>query len=320
MNRSSDGGQAHSRLTGRKRRRGTRRPRRTGRILWWLCVELPVLVVLAVGVYFLISQLLLAPDKDAAAVVSADDDMLLLDQERAFEQWQRQGVEGYENLFRLASIGWPGYIVDVGRPARLKLAALGQTIRPFVIEKLKSREYAERITAIQLLASIGEPSEHVAQLLSREIRNAEARKYEIGALKCATTVPGRERVLIRLSLLATGSKYEGTRWLSVHYLLQLREHPAAPRDLDRRLLALLDDTSARVHLLVAGRLAKQGAPRTYRVLLAGLNSPKHETAMLAEQYVARLRGRAPVNPQKATRHQMDKAIDSHRTWLKGKLR
>ncbi len=214
----------------------------------------------------------------------------------------------------------PGYIVDVGRPARLKLTELGPRVRPLILEKLESHNYAERICAIQVLGSVGESPGRVAQLLTHELKRATLRRHEIGALKCATTLPTPEPTVGHLSLLALGSKHSRTRRLAADYLLQLRNHPSAPDDLARRLLALLDDTDVKTRLLVASRLAKEGAPRSYKTLLDGVNSTNRETVLLAAYYVAQLRNRPHVVPWKATKREVDKALEEHRKWLEKKLK
>ena len=291
------------------------RARRIGRLLWLFLVEIPFKIALAAGVCFIIAELHFSQNN---TLPSASDEPDEPEEQLAYDDWQRQGPVGWERLFECASKGWPGYIVDVGRPPRLKLTALGAKVRPLMLEKLESPEYAERITAIQVLASVGEPSARIVQLLAREIKNATRRQHEVGVLKCATTLPDWEASLIRLSLIALGSRHPKTRMIAVEYLLALRRDARAPRDLDRRLLALLNDEDIELRLVVASFLAKEGAPYTYRVLLAGLNSRDSQTVMLAAQLVAWMRGQQPLNTGKLTQKALNKAIEKQRRWLKPK--
>jgi hypothetical protein len=294
------------------------KPRRRRRALWVRLLELLLIALIAAGGYLAIDALLRNRSERQARIADGDD-AVISDAQPPLDEWQRQGPGGWLRLFDEACKGMPGYQVDVGLPARLKLAELGAQVRPLMLEKLNSPEYAERICAIQVLAAIGEPSPRVVELLARELRRATLRRHEIGVLKCATTVPAAEGVLVRVSVLALGSTHPRTRRLAAYNACGLRHHPSAPANVAQRLLALLDDPDAATRFLVASLLAKEGAPRTYQVLLDGLDSPDRDTCLTAAYCVAKLRGIPHTVPWNATKHEFEKALDDHRRWLRKQL-
>ena len=80
-------------------------------------------------------------------------------------------------------------------------------------------------------------------------------------LKCASTLPAPEPVVMHVSLIALGSQHAGTRRIAAEYLYLLRAEPFAPRDLTQRLVALIGDPDPRIRLLYADRFSREGAPR-----------------------------------------------------------
>ena len=61
------------------------------------------------------------------------------------------------------------------RPARLKLVELGPKVRPMMLRKLNSRDYNERISAIYVLAEIGEPRLSITHFLAKKLFAGSAR-------------------------------------------------------------------------------------------------------------------------------------------------
>ena len=233
----------------------TRRPRRTGRALWRPLVELPLIAAITVGGYLALDSLL-RHSKENQRRPADNGGAVVTDWQPPLDEWQKEGPGGWELLFAEACKGMPGYIVDVGRPARLKLTELGPRVRPLILEKLKSRNYAERICAIQVLGSIGESPRRIAQLLTHELRRATLRRHEIGVLKCATTLPSRDPVLTHLSLLALKSKHAKTRRLAAEYLRQLRYRPHAPNSNTRTQLWSPPPTSRSAEACRTSRLGR----------------------------------------------------------------
>ena len=134
---------------GRRRGRGlfgVRHP--VGRLV----LDLLVFGALAVGGYFAaakhLSSLMESDEGDGVDEKAINDQ-----QQQELEDWQRTR-KGWERLFESACRSWPGYIVDVGLPARLKLVQIGPDIRPMMWRKLESASYAERISAIYILAAV----------------------------------------------------------------------------------------------------------------------------------------------------------------------
>jgi hypothetical protein len=282
---------------------GTRRGFRASRLI----VDLVVFGALAVGGYFVLARNLPR---------AADD--LADKQKQELDEWQST-PQGWERLFERACLSWPGYIVDVGHPARLKLVEIGQGIRPMMLAKLQSTNYSERISAIYVLAQIGEPREQIEQLLEQEIRAAPERKYEVGALKCAAAVSDNGPLVVHLSLLALDSSHPRTREVALGYLFVLRDSPAAPADVTQRMLAMLHDPDERVRVSAAVYLTEEGAPESYRALLDGVNSRRNDVLLLAANHVASLRGAGRIDPLQSTQEEIDRALEGHRRWLMEKL-
>lgn len=279
---------------------------------WQLALITVVVAVIAAGAYLAYDRYHLRPQR-------MEDEATGKAQKKRFARWQRQGRRGWDRLFAKAAGGMPGYSVDVGRPARLKLAELGPKIGPFLEEKLESDVYAERITAIQLLACIGRPSEQTQQLLTKELERATDRKQEIGVLKCATTVPNSGVVLTHLSFAALDSPHPKTRRLAIGYLFKLRNLPDAPPEIGERLVKLGTEGDLKIRLEIAVKLIQQDAPGTYRMLLEGLDSDDEETVIVAANHVARLRSGGRIDPLTATPEEKAEAIKAHRAWLEEKL-
>ena len=210
-------------------------------------------------------------------------------------------------------------MVDVGLPARLKLTEVGPPLRPFLEEKLGSGEYTERMTAIQLLASIGEPQERVKHLLARELERAAGQKQEVGVLKCATMLSDFEPVLAHVSSAALDAPHQGTRQLAVSYLMVLRSDPDAPPELAERLAELMDTGDLKVRIEIAMNLINDDASKIHRVLLEGLNSDDEDTAIVAANHVARLRESGRITPETWTPEEIKQALDAHRNWLERQL-
>jgi hypothetical protein len=239
-------------------------------------------------------------------------------EKRRLERWSRS-PRGWERLFEKASASMPGYIVDVGRPARLKLVEVGPELRTFLERKLRDPQYGHRITAIQVLASIGEPRERVEELLTQELTRATERKHEVGVIKCATTVPDFEPVLAHICFAALDSPHAVTRRIAASYLAMLRTAPNAPPDLGERLAALSEGGDLKVRIELAMNLYGEDPSRTYRVLLEGLSSDDEETASVAANHVAGLREEGHPISDASTPEEIAEALEAHRTWLEKKL-
>jgi len=282
-------------------------------------LSLLLLAAIGIGGYFAVAKHLLPLTENEDESSDALDDGFD-EQQQALLEWQQSGPEGWERLFESSCQSWPGYVVDVGRPARLKLVELGPKIRPMMLRKLKSPDYNQRISAIYVLAEIGEPRINITHFLARELFAATERKHQIGALKCAAAVADNDTVVIDLSLAALESEHPQTRQLAFRYLFILRNNPFAPRHLTQRLLALLNDSDPKVRVFAAACLTEEDAPRTYRILLDGLDSNRNDVLLLAANHVATLRGGGRINPATATQDDVDKALEGHRRWLREKLR
>jgi hypothetical protein len=282
----------------------------------WRLTEFLIALAIGAGAVFVVAALL--RDHLAQQAASSSGEAEVEDVNPPLDEWKAQGRAGWERIFGEACTGLPGYIVDVGRPARRALAEVGAEARPMLLEKLSSSDFTERIVAIQILGSIGEPPQHVAQLLERELRQATVRREEIGVLKCAATLAPCEP-LIHVSLIALGSQHAGTRRIAAEYLYVLRGEQAAPRELMQRLVALIDDPDPTIRFLYAERFSREGAPRSYQALLDGLNSTNTDTILLAAYHVAALRGVEHVVPGEGSREQFSKSLEAHRRWLRDKL-
>ncbi|MBN1916443.1 MAG: hypothetical protein JW889_00925 [Verrucomicrobia bacterium] len=291
---------------------------RRRRFSLWVLAELLVIAALAGGIYVAVDRLILHPDAMPPRTLNADT--VDPDAEAPLDEWQRQRPEGWELLFLETTKAWPGYKVDTGLPARRKLVELGDKVRPLVVRKLADPDFACRINAICILAQIGEPPANVFSLLERELRHAATGHEAFAVLKCAAVVPSPEPIVVEISLLALGSGHASARRLAIDNLCRLRSHPAAPRDLGTRLLALLDDSDAQIRLRIAARFAREGAPRTYRVLLAAVNSADRGTAIKAAILTSEVRGEGAFPSALAPAHEVDKAIDEQRKWLEKQVR
>jgi hypothetical protein len=282
----------------------------------WRIIEFLIALAIGVGAVLVVAALL--RDRLAQQASSEPLEAEVEDVNPPLDEWRQQGRPGWELIFGEACSGLPGYIVDVGRPARRALAEVGADARPMLVEKLSSGDFTERIVAIQVLGSIGEPPQQVAQLLERELRQASTRREEIGVLKCASTLPSCEP-LIHVSLIALGSRHAATRRIAAEYLYLVRGERAAPRDLTQRFVALIDDPDPTIRFLYADRFSREGAPHSYQVLLDGLSSPSADTVLLAAYHVAHLRGVEHVVPGTNSREQLSKSLEAHRRWLRERL-
>jgi hypothetical protein len=285
-----------------------KRPRLGGRRL---VADLLVFAAIAVAGYFALARYL--PRATHESPEEAADH-----QQQELDEWQRTS-QGWERLFESSCQSWPGYIVDVGRPARLKLVQIGQPVQAMMLRKLQSPNYSERISAIYVLAEIGEPREHIEQLLEQELATAQERKHEVGALKCASVLSDNEALVIHLSLLALDSRHPRTREIALGYLFVLRDSAAAPADVTQRMLALLHDPDEKLRVRTAVYLTEEGAPESYRALLEGLSSTRNDVLLLAANHVAALRGAGRIDPLRSTQKEIDQALEGHRRWLMEKL-
>jgi hypothetical protein len=65
--------------------------------------------------------------------------------------------------------------VDVGHPARLKLASPEPELRSLMLRKLHSRNWNEPVTAIYVLAQIGKSRLSITHFLAKTLLAASAR-------------------------------------------------------------------------------------------------------------------------------------------------
>jgi hypothetical protein len=275
---------------------------------------LAVLVVIAIGAgaYLTYDRYVLQPRRHEDIASGAEA-------AKRHARWQRSGRRGWERLFEEATRGLPGYAVDTGQPARLKLAELGPQIAPFVEEKLQSDVYAERMTAIYLLAAIGTPTDRIVSLLDSELERATDGHREIGALKCAARVPESGTVLWRVSLAALESPRAKTRRTAVAYLFKLRDAEGAPPAIGERLAELAAQAHLKVRLEIAVHTIGEDAAGSYRTLLEGLDSDDAQAVIVAADLVAQLRGEGSMDPATATPQQKAEAIEADRAWLEQKI-
>jgi hypothetical protein len=274
-------------------------------------VALVVVAALACGCYMAYYRHVIKPRRDKE-IESGEYTKKL------YQRWKSKGKRGWERLFAEAKKGYPGYSVDIGRPARQVLISVGAEIKPFMEEKLRTGDFAGRMTAIDVLGAVGEPMDRIIALLERELANTSDRRQEVAVLKCACAAPEPGLALMKISLDALESPNASTRYKAAGYLADLATKEGAPDELVERVADLQVNGKlwTRIDFAVARRADD---PRTaYEMLLEGLASDDAKALAVAESHIIALRDADHHTPAMTPEAQAA-AIADHRTFLNMEL-
>jgi len=235
------------------------------------------------------------------------------------EAWKRRGPKGWQKLLEEAALGRPGYSVDVGRPARLKLADADPKVASFLEQKLHADVFNERLSAIWVLSRVGGSNERTTRLLVAELEQVTERSQGIGIIKCAGALDCAAEVVPSVSLAALDSSDANTRKLAAQWLVVFRDEPGTSPDIRARIEESRTNGDLKVRVAFAFYLTRDEPPWAYRTLLEGVDSDDPETALVAASLVTKLGAKGRINRETSTQEEIDTTIVSCRDWLKNKL-
>ena len=268
-----------------------------------------VLAIVGLGGYRVYDRYVLEPRRQEA-IHTGDEPKL------RYAHWQRMGPKGWNLLFEEAAQGLPGYMVDTGLPARLKLIELGHKVVDVANAKLDDPSIDMRITAVLVLAAVGEPQDRTADLLVREVRRARTRADAVKAMKCASAIDKSGPVIERVVFVALlESPFQKAREVAGGYLHRLYLEENADPALRQRVDELKANADPRIRIELVARTLGTDPLDTDNLLLEMLGSADEETRRIAADYTAEIRDGDPIG-DKTTPDQIPGIIERHRCYLK----